>query len=389
MLLAAGPEQSCVEQVDVFGRQLVGRPLRQRSDHVQPDVSRLATRMLLRSHASWIGSHRSVRYSANGCVSPTTVPPWWLRLSTSASTFSASPRPVHVWTHLRRARRVRAVIRDGVPLLSPLPNCSVHQRPLRFVPFGDIEQRTKPVPRCPTGIRRCVLDGTRRIPEGRPHAPSAGPSQGRRPRNPKVERTAPTTRAPRIGPRWWAALPPRSVIPSHAARTPTGVARPAPNSRRNSRTLVANAWKRPFPMIRKGPLTRYLSWWRGQDLNLRPSGYETDSQPLLASRSVPSSTSEVGFRAFDVPVRTTADQPIPARGVEASVEALPARRSSHHATRTASFSLALPTEADGQGDEPGSVDRRRRKPVLRRVGARPGERVSCRVRRAGGGCRCA
>jgi len=97
----------------------------------------------------------------------------------------------------------------------------------------------------------------------------------------------------------------------------------------------------------------------------------------------------VGFRAFGVPVRTTADQAIPARGVEASVEALPARRSSHHATRTASFSLALPTEADGQGDEPGSVDRRRRKPVLRRVGARPGERVSCRVRRAGGGCRCA
>jgi hypothetical protein len=28
----------------------------------------------------------------------------------------------------------------------------------------------------------------------------------------------------------------------------------------------------------------------------------------------------VGFRAFDVPVRTTADQPIPARGVEESVE---------------------------------------------------------------------
>jgi hypothetical protein len=29
----------------------------------------------------------------------------------------------------------------------------------------------------------------------------------------------------------------------------------------------------------------------------------------------------VGFRAFDVPVRTTADQWIPACGVEASVEA--------------------------------------------------------------------
>lgn len=46
----------------------------------------------------------------------------------------------------------------------------------------------------------------------------------------------------------------------------------------------------------------------------------SDPRPSLPTRSVPSSTSEVGFRAFDVPVRTTADQPIPARGVEVSVE---------------------------------------------------------------------
>jgi hypothetical protein len=42
------------------------------------------------------------------------------------------------------------------------------------------------------------------------------------------------------------------------------------------------------------------------------------SKALLASRSVPSSTTEVGFRVCAVPVRATADQPIPARGVEAS-----------------------------------------------------------------------
>ena len=86
-------------------------------------------------------------------------------------------------------------------------------------------------------------------------------------------------------------------------------------------------WERPSPNLSERAVYQGFRWWRGQDLNLRPSGYETDSQPLLASRSVPSSTSEVGFRAFGVPVRTTADQAIPARGVEESVEALPARRS--------------------------------------------------------------
>ncbi len=36
-------------------------------------------------------------------------------------------------------------------------------------------------------------------------------------------------------------------------------------------------------MSRKGPLTRYFSWWRGQDLNLRPSGYEPDELPDRAT----------------------------------------------------------------------------------------------------------
>ncbi len=46
----------------------------------------------------------------------------------------------------------------------------------------------------------------------------------------------------------------------------------------------------------------------------------SDPRPLLATRSVPSRTSEVRFRTYDVPVRTTANRLIPARGVEAGVE---------------------------------------------------------------------
>ena len=31
-----------------------------------------------------------------------------------------------------------------------------------------------------------------------------------------------------------------------------------------------------LPQSAKGPLTWFFTWWRGQDLNLRPSGYERD-----------------------------------------------------------------------------------------------------------------
>ncbi len=118
-----------------------------------------------------------------------------------------------------------------------------------------------------------------------------------RPRNPKIH-PRPSREPGESSVVGWSTTTPRRVeIPVRTAPCQARVACHAPHSRKNSRYLGVGAWKRPSSMSRKGPLTRYLSWWRGQDLNLRPSGYEPEELPDLAYPPVPSSTSEVRFRA--------------------------------------------------------------------------------------------
>ena len=51
-----------------------------------------------------------------------------------------------------------------------------------------------------------------------------------------------------------------------------------PHRPRIYHALTSPQRRRPSPSFRKGPLT-WCYWWRGQDLILRPSGYEPSSRP--------------------------------------------------------------------------------------------------------------
>ena len=58
------------------------------------------------------------------------------------------------------------------------------------------------------------------------------------------------------------------------------------------------------------------AWWRGADLNRRPSGYESDGRGPIASNSLPEYTADQGLFEYEVSICTSLYHRIPARGVE-------------------------------------------------------------------------
>ena len=80
-------------------------------------------------------------------------------------------------------------------------------------------------------------------------------------------------------------------------------------------------------MSRKGPLARYFRWWRGQDLNLRPSGYEISDRNLSPYHCVPDCALLQGFRQSLYARRDSPYTPVTRRTVEEAVEASDCARS--------------------------------------------------------------
>gem|GEM_PF-3431602 len=59
--------------------------------------------------------------------------------------------------------------------------------------------------------------------------------------------------------------------------------------------------ERPSPNLSERAVYQGFRWWRGKDLNLRPSGYEVTNAADVCSLLVPSSTCEQHLRSFVLP----------------------------------------------------------------------------------------
>ena len=144
-----------------------------------------------------------------------------------------------------------------------------------------------------------------------------------RPRNPKIHPRPSREPGESSDVAWSTTTPRRVEIPVRTAPCQARVACHAPHSRKNSRNLVVGARKRPSSVVRKGPLTRYFRWWRGQDLNLRPSGYEVLGGCSGSCHLVPECAVDLRFR---VPARHAASRRkhlVTARPLEDPLEVRP------------------------------------------------------------------
>ena len=298
--LVAIQQQAGVEHVDVFDSQLVERPPAERRDHVQLDASPIR----LKSAGAQPGPLDRQPTSAevvaerdllahHGLAAMASIHQLGQHLLRIAPT---GPRR-HPPSPILARRRIHAVVHHRVPTIALLLNASAHQRPLRINPIGDACQTQRPRPRDVHQGSGAAGITVRQL-EPDDHAKSCVSTsettligQARQP--PTCPPVAPHPLASR-------SIPNRTVEIAVEDR-PREPKRPSSNHSRR-----AIFWG--------------FHWWRGRDLNPRPSGYEPDVRLLPWSRPVPSRIAGLGFRAFDVPVRVTADQPIPARGVEESVE---------------------------------------------------------------------
>ncbi len=109
--------------------------------------------------------------------------------------------------------------------------------------------------------------------------------------------------------------------PSDAAGWPSRcvTSRTSPSQRVPTRGVERGVERRPenargtFSDLSEKAPDLVFRWWRGQDLNLRPSGYEPSDRCVFPCGSVPISPSELDFRPYGCagPYRRIASDPVP------------------------------------------------------------------------------